>query len=184
VANANLTADRFGKLNSALRLNQGYAQLPQGVYFNGEFSLMAWVKPRSTTEHFPRVIEFGNGAGTDNIIFSYSYANSFIPLVHFYLYNTFQPYSFVKPIQINVWTHLAFTISTSIVSVYINGTCIANYTNIVLPLNITHRINYIGKSNWNHDSIATADFDDIKIFSKALSAADVYKHYSSTYNNL
>ncbi len=42
--NANLTFDRFGFPNSALRLINGYYKIPPGVYISGtEFSILGWV---------------------------------------------------------------------------------------------------------------------------------------------
>ncbi len=34
-----LTTDRFGNANSAIYLNNGYLQVPTGVYFSGDFTV-------------------------------------------------------------------------------------------------------------------------------------------------
>jgi hypothetical protein len=39
--NANFSSDRFGNINSAIYLNNGYYQVPSGVYFYGDFTFIA-----------------------------------------------------------------------------------------------------------------------------------------------
>lgn len=63
--------NRFNKTNSALRLKSGYLKVPSGVYFYGDFSIMGWVKAY-TLAQLARLIDFGNGASNDNIVFSIS----------------------------------------------------------------------------------------------------------------
>jgi hypothetical protein len=43
-SNVTLTQNRFYKSDSALSLTQGYYKMPPRVYFNGNFSLLTWVK--------------------------------------------------------------------------------------------------------------------------------------------
>jgi len=69
--NGALDTDRFGKVSSALFLNNGYATAPPGIYFDpatGGFTVMSWIKIASTGPSL-RIIDFGNGAESDNIMF-------------------------------------------------------------------------------------------------------------------
>ncbi len=36
-------SDRFNSSNSAIFFNQGYLQVPTGVYFSGDFTFTAWI---------------------------------------------------------------------------------------------------------------------------------------------
>ncbi len=67
--------DRFGIYASAMTLNSGYLTLPSGVYFNGDFTVSAWVKPLSLSVNQAqiRLIDFANGEAQDNVFVSISH---------------------------------------------------------------------------------------------------------------
>jgi hypothetical protein len=44
-SSASFTIDRLNKNSSAVCLNNGFLQAPDGVYFKGDFTISAWVKP-------------------------------------------------------------------------------------------------------------------------------------------
>ena len=74
INNGDLTArDRFGNINSALSLNgiNAYAQAPSGIYFNGPFTITAWIKINKFTAN-AKLIDFGNGQANNNIVISVS----------------------------------------------------------------------------------------------------------------
>jgi hypothetical protein len=79
-ANAALGTDRFGSSNSALSLNYGYIQVPNGVYFTSPtYTLMLWLKldalPASGANS---AFNFGNSDTSSAVIISII---SFIRLV-------------------------------------------------------------------------------------------------------
>src|ERR1022692_1042680 len=43
-----------------------YVAAPSGVYFTGNFTIECWVYPKSFP-NWARIIDFGNGAGSDNV---------------------------------------------------------------------------------------------------------------------
>ena len=50
--NASWTNDRFGTPNSALRLDNGYYEIPSSIYFGGsQFSILVWVKVKISELH-------------------------------------------------------------------------------------------------------------------------------------
>ena len=59
--------DRFCSPNSAIFFNNGYLQVPPGVYFSGDFTVTAWINIKSY-QSYSRIFEFGNGKSTNNII--------------------------------------------------------------------------------------------------------------------
>src|SRR5665647_2853944 len=52
-----------------------YVSLPPAVYFSGDFTIECWVYPKSFAS-WARIIDFGNGAGSDNVLLSYTYGTS------------------------------------------------------------------------------------------------------------
>ena len=72
------TKDRLNTNNGALYLNNAYLQVPSGIYFKGDFTITVWVKLHQISA-FSRVIDFGNGQGSDNIILGFNQGNTANP---------------------------------------------------------------------------------------------------------
>ncbi len=174
---ASLTFDRFGRENSALSLINGYYRVPPGVYFSGtRISFMAWVKVRNYGS-YSKLIDFGNGQ-TENIQLSLS--NS----------DTGKPYSYFSSgslsiwgdsnsrLILNKWQHLAYVFSFPNYFIYIDGIEVTtpgsktSYASFSFA-NVIRSSNFIGRSNWAGNSNADADFDDLKIFNRALTAQEI-----------
>ncbi len=74
-SNYSFVPDRFCSQNSAIYLNKGYLQVPEGVYFSGDFTFTGWIYLKSN-QNSSRLFDFGNGLLKENIIlamFSTSY---------------------------------------------------------------------------------------------------------------
>lgn len=65
-SNYEFVPDRFNNSGSAIYFNKGYLQVPPDVYFNGNFSVTAWINI-NTFEQWQRIFDFDNGAPSDNI---------------------------------------------------------------------------------------------------------------------
>ncbi len=175
--NAAWTLDRFGKPNSALSLSKGYYRVPSGVYFSGtELTIMGWVKVKSI-QCYSRLIDFGNGQSNENIVLALSHEYSGKPYILLKAGVDFHNYS-SQSLNLNKWQHLAFVFSSPYYFIYIDGNLTtaqgssAPYASFSLA-NVVRSSNFIGKSNWNHDENADADFDDLKIFNRALSQQEI-----------
>ena len=180
--NAVLTYDRFGRPNSALSLTNGYYKIPPGVYTSGtQFTLMGWVKMRNIRLE-SRMFDFGNGAGNQNIVLSLTdTVTSNKPYVYFLSGNLdFYGYSTVS-FNLNKWQHLACVFSFPYYSILIDGietTLPGSMTNLnsFNVANVVRSSNFIGRSNWYSISgaqDADADFDDLKIFNRALTQQEI-----------
>jgi len=53
------TYDRFCSAKSAIYFNQGYLQVPPGVYFTGDFTVTAWIYLKSY-QSYSTIFEFAN----------------------------------------------------------------------------------------------------------------------------
>jgi hypothetical protein len=182
--NVAFASDRFNVANGAISLTSGYLQAPSSVYFTGgSYTVMAWVYPRAFTDNV-RLIDFGNGASADNMVFSISFGTTGNPYQALVIgaANPFFSAS-TQSLQLNKWQHVAFTFSSStmIASIYVNGTLTGEKTSPALPNNLVRTQNYIGKSNWAGESFANAIYDEIKIFNVALTQFQVQIEMTNEY---
>jgi len=171
------TVDRFGAANSAIYFNNGYLQVPSGVYFYGDFTVIAWINLKSY-QYYSRIIDFGNGSPGDNVILCLDTSN---PYLIAQVYST-QTESIIleNSLQLNQWYHIAFVLSGTTGFIYVNGRQGATGT-LSLPRNVQRTRNYIGKSNWP-EANADAVYDDLKIYNETLEATDILNEYILTSN--
>jgi hypothetical protein len=159
---------------SALKLTDGYYQIPPGNYFKtNEFSILAWVKPRSYGSMF-RIIEFANGPAINQITLLLSYQSNGQPFFYMFEGNMFDIVS-QQNLTLNKWSHVALTFGQNI-SLYIDSAlCIDSQSNNQMYSNTTRSLNYIGKSVWvnSNNANADADIDEIKIFDRALTQQEL-----------
>ncbi len=177
---------RNGGLNYGVALSfdgtNDYVSLPSGVYFNGDFTIECWVYPRNFA-NWARIIDFGNGAGSDNVLLSYTYGTSGAP--GFYVEGA--QFEANQAINLNQWTHIAATLNGTTATIYINGVASGTSTFSTPPANITRNNCYIGKSNWG-DPYANAIFDELRIWNTAKTATEIqssmYRELSGTESGL
>jgi hypothetical protein len=140
-------------------LNTGHFIAPDGVYFTGDYTIAAWVNVRAFN-HWSRIIDFGNGPDSNNVIFgvtqmTYSFFSSTLvkkpfTQVSVSIWNKGNLISYNTELQLNVWTHLAITNSNGACKLHING--MLELTDWCLIPNAVTRTNcYVGKSNYNGD---------------------------------
>ena len=119
--NAEFSNDRFGKPNSALLLNHGHVKVPPGEYFDpatGGFTIMLWIKPLSSP-HLSPFFDFGSGRFVDNVIYQMQTTTQ---KLRTYISNAHQTTTSKSAINLNEWTHIAFTVSGGAKQTqYING---------------------------------------------------------------
>ncbi|MGE5132636.1 MAG: LamG-like jellyroll fold domain-containing protein [Gemmatimonadota bacterium] len=168
-----------GKFGSALQLNGGspaqYVALPQGIVSGlTDFTVAAWVNPAALPT-WSRVFDFGDGeniymfmtvaaGGTGNPRFAITVSSN----------GHEQQLNAPSPIPANAWSHLAVTLSGTTATLYVNGSAVDTNTSMTLnptSLGATTQ-NYLGKSQWP-DPYLDATLDEVQIYSRALSAAEV-----------
>lgn len=105
--------DRFCNKNLALSLNGGWTYIPRGIYFDSpEFTIAVWVYPQQIGKN-SRVIDFGNFASSDNIIFGLSMSDSLQPFVLSSISSQF--------LSLNQWQFLVGTFNGTNERFYLNG---------------------------------------------------------------
>ncbi|WP_207531769.1 cellulose binding domain-containing protein [Desertivirga arenae] len=184
-SHANLAAGALrdtGKFARALKLDgstNSYATLPPGIVSSlNDFTISTWVR-MDAKANWMRVFDFGTGtsssmfltiqAGTANII-RYAIKNN---------NSAEQQLSFNYSLPLNSWTHFAITQSGNTCRMYINGSLVATNTNVSLKPSALGNtsLNYLGKSQFN-DPLLKGSLDEFRIYSKALSAAEIGAIYS------
>ena len=167
--NVQFVKDRFGKPNSAIRFSDGFYQVPPGVYFKGDFTVSVWIKAISSFAD-AAIFDFGNGGYSDNIRSSYTYfLQSFHMLFKNYESRIYTSFNLI----LGQWTHWVFTLSDTVVSFYANGLLINQESNMYIPRNINRTSNYIGKSNSDWQGNLWADLDDLRIYNRSMSQAEI-----------
>jgi hypothetical protein len=178
-SNYSFVADRFGTPNSAIYFNNGYLQIPSGVYFSGDFTITAWIYLKSCT-HLARIIHFENGVSDNNVIFGMNDNTSTLIGEIFHNNNKNKLESDFK-LDLNQWYFVSFVLIDSTAYIYVNGEKIAN-GKLHKPINVLRKMNFIGKSNWNKSENVNAIFDEIKIYKGALSKEEIKLSYDPALN--
>jgi hypothetical protein len=175
--NFTYTYDRFGNPNQAIYLNNGYLQIPFGVYFSGDFTVSVWLY-WNAYRFWSRIFEFGNGQEIDNVglVFLENTPELYGAVIQDSAYSTIQTSGI--NIQLNQWYHVAFTLKEATATIYINGIK-ATSGALFVPKNIVRSFNFIGKSTWSVSN-PKAVIDDLKIYNGAMSEIEILNDFKST----
>jgi len=177
--NYSFVPDRFCTPNSAIYFNKGYLQVPEGIYFSGDFTVTAWIYLKSY-QYFSRIFDFGNGKNNDNVYFSFIRINSNMKASIWRKNSSVRKLNTSPIINLNEWYFISFVLNRTTSNIYVNGNQVATGS-FIIPNNITRTRNYIGKSNWAADSNADAIYDEIKIYQVALTSSQIMNEYMNEY---
>jgi len=146
----------------------GWYAIPALPAMGGTVTLEGWVFPRSHAS-FAKLIDLGNGAGSDNLVLLASSGTSGKP--RFTIFTGTANSIFLETtnaIPLNAWTHLAAVINSDrTAQIFVNGQLAASGTASSLPSNVARSSNFIGKSNWSQDPVLDATVADVRIWSTA-----------------
>jgi hypothetical protein len=171
------TTDRFGNANSALALNCGWTQIPQGIYFDTlEFSISVWIYP-SNIGIWSRIIDFGNGEGVDNIFLSFdSSLDSSLNQKPAFLIKSSGTEHWLRSSQalaLNQWQNLIATFDGTQTRIYLNGLLKDSAAASVSTNSIVRSLCYIGKSNWAADGYSESYLDDLIFFNRSFVQSEI-----------
>ena len=179
--------DRFSINFAAISLTRGYLKAPTNVYFNGDFSITAWIRileyivvepPGSTTTWNAELLEFGNNINNqkpiDDVIFGIKNGFLFATIFQGPSFSSTVNTTSGNTIQFDTWYHVAITFGGSTGYLYLNGKQIGSNTNMKAPLNVNRTVNIIGKITDNFKVY----LDELKIFSGSLNSDEVYQDYN------
>ena len=179
-------SDRSGRVHSAFRVTDesNYFSAPAGVYFNGsDFSVSGWVRFNRPVfkQRFLDFESSGEGEGGDD-----GHRGS---VLFFLADDTMKPIFLINQeylmassrVTLNAWHHFAFTLNNLFGRLYVNGTA-WTWGRIGRPSLVVRNRNFFGKSNVPGRNCSNADFDEIKIFGRALSDSEIKNDFFGLYS--
>lgn len=162
-----------------------YVDMPDGFAdFTSGFTCF-FVANFTSTASFARLLDFGGGSASDNIILCrYSTTND----LWFELYNGASSDLVIQVssgILNNELATYAVTLDGTNAYVYRNGVQIATTATSSLPTNVSRTENFIGRSNWVADSYFQGDIAVGMLFNRALTAEQIasnHNYFAYRYN--
>lgn len=133
--------------------------------FSQGLTVEAWVW-YDRFNNYSRILDFGNGQGSDNIILCcYSNTNNF----QLTIFNGGSPKDYrASVLETGKWLHLAATMDPAgNVRLYKNGQMIATATGGQLPNSMTRTKNYFGRSNWSSDQYFDGKMAEVRLWNRA-----------------
>ena len=157
-----------------------YAQAKSAVYFSGSsFTIQSWVYPVELL-NWNRIIDFGNGAGVNNILLSNTYGSSGAPG----LYIEGAQFQASTVLTLNAWHFVCATYNatTKIAAIYVDGQPSGIGYNYPAPQNVNRTRCYIGKSNWGHgpDPNFHGGIGSVQIYNGYLTPTEILSNYNTT----
>ena len=163
--------------------SQQYVNLPGGIVSNDAAATIdMWIPKISGATNSPPFVylfSFGNtdgsGAGYDYIFFNPNFARAVISAADPGYYNE---QGGNLPASVGVVTNLHLTCvfdpPDGIISVYTNGALASTFAGITDPLSVVgNQFAYIGRSLYTGDAYLSWSIQELRIYSGAMSAADV-----------
>ena len=144
-----------------------YVTVPSAVHFNGNFTIEAWIYPKSYS-NWGRIIDFGNGPSNNVVFLAFSTGTNGYP--NFRIENSQFQSSLQLPL--NTWSHVAATLNGTLAIIYINGVNAGSAT-LVVPPNVVRTNNLIGFSNWTGDDKSNVILDDVRIWNIARTQTEI-----------
>lgn len=151
--------------------------LPGGfANFSNGLTIEAWVHPTATSS-WGRVVDLGNGAMADNIVFTRVGSSNDVRFEVFRGSTSVGIVNAPGVLALNTWQHLAVTLAPNgSVAIYNNGAVAATGTS-QLPGVVHRSANYVARSNWGGDAYYSGYVDEVAIYDKALDAGRVAAHH-------
>lgn len=178
-----LTADRFGTPNEAYDLDgiDDYIQMPPDIWVSGDFSFTGWIYLRSY-DFYARFVEWGDGLDRSNVFFCPSRYGSAacVFTIHDCSAGSPRTYGDGPAFPMGSWVHIAIVLSGTTVRVYKDNVFWYDYTMGYTPCAVMRNECYFGKSNFPADGYLDAKIDDIRIYDRAITIAEIDEIYKLT----
>ena len=162
----------FDPTNDRMAHPNDYVSLPEMHHnFSGGITVEAWVWYDSFQPN-SRIIDFGNGAGIDNILLANENSSGNL-VFKVFRGGREQSITVASVFETGKWIHIAATIDGSgIASLYKNGEQIKS-GNLWLPDTLKRTRNYIGKSNFEGDAYFKGKISDLRLWTTARTVEEI-----------
>lgn len=159
-----------------------FVQLSPVLPHHDKLTIAAWVYARSSSNTGQRIFDFGNDANE----YLYLTPRGDSGNMRFAIRNgeEEQYLDAPAPLARSRWVHVAITLDTSGVSLYVDGEQVAESQAITItPRDFKPVLNYIGRSQSSHP-LFYGYIDDFRIYNYALSAEEIAEVYGYSYNSV
>ncbi|MFB5760203.1 DUF5695 domain-containing protein [Paenibacillus medicaginis] len=176
-----------GIKGNAVSLNgrDSYVQLPAGIVSRAQqLTVSGWVKASSLSDYM-RIFDFGSGTN-EYMFLTPKAGNRMLFAITVNGNGAGQEQTITGPVlPTGVWKHVAVTLNGSTGILYVDGREVGRNTSMTLnPTSLGQtKNNYIGKSQYP-DPYLNGLVDDFRIYSRALSAAEVQGLATATAQSL
>ena len=120
-----------------------------------------------------RVIDFGNGAPSDNVVLTLDSGTNKIPILAVDIGTIYGKVYSSQSLTQNNWQHLAASFDGIKMKIYINGTLMSEtyypVKGSLMPTSLNRTYCYVGKSNWANNGFSYSLVDDLRFYNKSLS---------------
>jgi hypothetical protein len=171
---ANTTWSAAGKFGSALSFNgtNSMVTVPDAssLDLTGAMTLEAWVKPAVTGGNTWRTVALKENTS----YYAYSlYANTGtnVPSGNVFAAGSDRDVRGTAGLAVNTWTHLAATFDGTVLALYVNGTQVATLLGAAPIVTTTGALRIGGNNIW--PEWFKGQIDEVRIYNRALSAADI-----------
>lgn len=146
-----------------------YVQLPHSLGSMECMTIATWAYCGNLSSAWTRIFDFGNG--TDQYMFLTPNNGS---EMRFVIKDRGAEQILGAPKLATGWHHVAVSISDEAITLYVDGSLVAQSADISLrPSDIHTVLNYVGRSQFQADPLFKGYIDDFRIYNYALSADDI-----------
>jgi len=158
----------------------GYLLLPPGIMDQAhELTFSAWVKLRTNDRAWQRIFDFGTGTGSYLFLTPRSTDNTLRFAITTYGVDAEQKLD-APSLPIGTWKHVAVVLGASGGTMFVDGQAVASGAMVtVRPADIAPIAdNWLGRSHYTADPALDGEMDGVRIYSRALSAAEIMALFS------
>jgi hypothetical protein len=163
-----------------------YVQALSGAYFTGtSFTVQSWVYVTAVL-NWNRIFDFGNGAGSNNVLLSNTYGVTGKPGIYIEGGQFQSTYPGASTVLLNAWHQICCTFEytsgpNGTATIYIDGVAHGSGS-LPKPVNVVRNNCYIGKSNWGNppDPNMQGGIGSLQIYDGFLTAAEMLSNYNTT----
>jgi DUF1680 family protein len=165
-----------GRSSNVLKLDgsSGFARLPAGLLGNvADFTVAVWVNLAASTQ-WSRIFDFGAGTGAYMFLTPRSSAGGLRFAITTGGAGAEQQINVASPLATGAWKHVAVTASRGTGIVYVDGEEAARAAITLTPAALGGTAAMlVGKSQFAGDPLLSGQLDELRIYSRALSASEV-----------
>jgi hypothetical protein len=165
--------------------NTDYVQAKSGAYFTGtSFTVQSWIYV-TQVRNWNRIFDFGNGAGSNNVLLANSYGVSGKPGIYIEGGQFQSTYPGASTVLLNAWHQIGCTFNyasgaNGTATIYVDGQP-AGAGSLSKPVNVLRNNCYIGRSNWGFgDPNMQGGIGSLQIYNGLLTDAEMLSNYNTT----